>query len=164
MTHELKFQRCIPTGWACYWSILISKVWQIHSKHVQLYVCFRGTQISTAIHFVTAREMVSLPFSSSGSLNNSNIQQMNRRKLGFEYVCMENSNKHENSKDNEATLGIYDVWTKEKRGEGVLDFTSENRWSTGSWERAERTWQANSCRATQKQWDPKAKMLGGLPT
>lgn len=42
---------------------------------------------------------------------------------------MENLHKHENSKDSETTVGIYDIWGKrEKVGENrVLGFRRENK-------------------------------------
>ena len=39
---------------------------------------------------------------------------------------MRNSHRHENSKNSEATLGIYNILDKgEKKGNKVLDFRSE---------------------------------------
>lgn len=37
-----------------------------------------------------------------------------------------NSHKHENSKNSEATLGIYDIFGQRRKGDGVLDFKTEN--------------------------------------
>lgn len=46
---------------------------------------------------------------------------------------MENSHKHENAKDSEATLGIDDVLDKEEKGRnGVLDLGSGSGLLTGS--------------------------------
>lgn len=40
---------------------------------------------------------------------------------------MRNSDKHENSKDKKATLGILDIFgQRNKRGNGVLDLRNEN--------------------------------------
>lgn len=53
-------------------------------------------------------------------------------------MCIGNSHKHKNSKDSEATLGIYDIFEK-RRGDGVLDFRSEN----GNLQIVEEEW--NTC-------------------
>ena len=41
-------------------------------------------------------------------------------------MCLGDSYKHENSKDNEAKLGMYVLSDKEEKGGTVLDFKSEN--------------------------------------
>ena len=50
-------------------------------------------------------------------------------------MCMGDSCKHENSKDNEVTLGLEDISPLvkgERRGNGVIDFRSENERFTSS--------------------------------
>lgn len=48
-------------------------------------------------------------------------------------MCVENSHRHENSKDNETTLGICNILDKGEKGEDrVLDFRSENGQFIGS--------------------------------
>lgn len=55
---------------------------------------------------------------SSSWANHQINRQINRRKSNFQYMSMGNSHKHENSKDHEAALGIYDIWDKgEKEGD-----------------------------------------------
>ena len=52
-------------------------------------------------------------------------------------MCLGDSYKHENSKDNEAQLGMYVLSDKEEKGGTVLDFKSENGWFTANWGTAE---------------------------
>ena len=52
-------------------------------------------------------------------------------------MCLGDSYKHENSKDNEAKLGMYVLSDKEEKGGTVLDFKSENGWFTANWGTAE---------------------------
>ena len=51
-------------------------------------------------------------------------------------MCMGNLHKHENSKDSEATLGIYDILDKGAKvgmsGGCVLDFRNKNKQFAGS--------------------------------
>lgn len=50
-----------------------------------------------------------------------------------------------NSKDSEATLGIFVILGKGEVVNGALDFRSENEWFTGSWGRTEYACQENLC-------------------